>query len=248
MASTVSRLHVAYRADLERRTRAATARVLAADPTDLDGWLADVVPIVLDAQRVAVSVTDAFLSLDAGVATSTSTAPWGLDPDPIIGAAARNGTPLEDVYARNLRAAAGTARQRLTREVATDITLARRRASHLHVVGDPRITGWRRVTGPRACGLCVVAATRVYRTQELQPIHSHCSCTVQPVYGPGDAPEVTSEFLEDLYERAGSTTYADLRTIRLDADEIPPGLTADGLPERVAIRVTPELGPTLVAA
>lgn len=41
---------------------------------------------------------------------------------------------------------------------------------------------WIRVTTPgEICGLCVLAATRVYKTANLQPIHGNCRCTVQPL-------------------------------------------------------------------
>jgi hypothetical protein len=39
---------------------------------------------------------------------------------------------------------------------------------------------WVRVTTPgETCGLCVLAATRVYKRADLEPIHDHCRCTVR---------------------------------------------------------------------
>src|SRR5690606_4424289 len=81
------------------------ARVLAANVPDTDEFVNKVVPIVLNAQETAVRQADAYLSLEAGLATRTSTQPWGLDPSALIGRRARRGDWLEDVYARNHRAA-----------------------------------------------------------------------------------------------------------------------------------------------
>lgn len=245
-----TRLQVAFQRRIAVQLRAAIARVLAARTADLDEWLSQVVPTVLDAQRGVVATTDAFLSLDAGLATDTDTAPWGIDAERIIGRVARRGVLLEDVYARTLRATVGTTRGRLEREVATDISLARREATWIHTAGDQRIVGHRRVLSAAAdhCALCVVASTRVYRSADLAPIHSHCGCTTQPIYRRAEAPTVDQAFLEDLYSRAGTNRYEDLRTLRVLTDELPPGVTPAALPEAVAVTETPELGPTLVAA
>lgn len=47
-----------------------------------------------------------------------------------------------------------------------------------------RIVGYRRVlTNPHACALCTAASTRTYRIADLMPIHEHCDCTVEPLWG-----------------------------------------------------------------
>ena len=248
-----TRLHLAYRRRLELVRTNTTARVLAVDAADLDGWLAQVVPLVLDGQRQAVAETDAYLSLEAGLATGTSTEPWGLDPEPLIGVRARRGAPLEDVYARNLRASVGTLRNRLEREVATDIQLAQRNAAWVHTNGDPRIVGYRRVldTSRENCGLCIAASTRRYRRSDLQPIHSHCGCTVQPIYSTENLPDgvvIDRERLDALYAQVGGATdAATLSRFRANPADLPPTVDPSKLPE-VAVVDTPELGPTLIAA
>src|SRR5690606_18076754 len=107
--------------------------------------------------------------------------PWGLDPDRMIGRIPRGGVTLEDVYARTLLARIpGPADSRLEREVATDITLARREAEWAHTSRDQRVVGYRRVLGYSTkgnCGLCVVAASRVYASEDLAPILAHCGCS-----------------------------------------------------------------------
>lgn len=60
----------------------------------------------------------------------------------------------------------------------TDVTLAVR-AQYQRTMSKQGALGWRRIlhpelseTGP--CGLCVVAADRVYKTEDLLPIHNRC--------------------------------------------------------------------------
>jgi hypothetical protein len=60
----------------------------------------------------------------------------------------------------------------------TDVTLAVR-AQYQRTMSKQGAIGWRRIlhpelseTGP--CGLCVVAADRVYKTEDLLPIHNRC--------------------------------------------------------------------------
>ena len=227
-------LHEAWRDRFSRVRARTTALVVAAYTADVDEFIGTVVPVVLDAQRTIVSDTDAYLSLEAGLATGTSTDPWGVDPEMLIGAKAR-GVALEDVYARNLRATVGTFEGRMAREVATDMQLAARSTAWVHTAGDPRIVGYRRVLGPgKNCGLCVAASTRRYKRADLNPIHAHCGCSVQPEYRAAPAPDVDQKFLDRLYARAGSTRTKDLSRIKLS--------------DAVTVVDTPELGPTLTAA
>jgi hypothetical protein len=241
----VTRLHLAYRDRLARLRRIAVARALqAADPEAA-------VPIVLDAQRQTVLTADAYYSLEAGLATGTDTQPWGIDPEPLIGRAARRGRALEDVYGANWVAQAGTFVSRITREVNTDVSLADRSAAFVHSEGDSRIVGTRRVlgTGPN-CGLCVAAATRAYRSWELRPIHQHCGCTTQAIYSlkdPESWTKPTNDALNQLYARVGGTDARSLGRIVVDDTDLPPGVKP-GVLHPVEIVDTPELGPTLVAA
>lgn len=242
-----TRLHLTYR-DRVARVRARTTRLaLAAPSDDIGEWLAAVVPLVLDGQRTVVAETDAYLSLEAGLATGTSTDPWGIDAERLIGAAARRGTLLEDVYGRNLHSDAGTLAARVTREVATDMQLAARSAAWIHTTADPRIVGYRRTlgTGPN-CGLCIAASTRRYGREDLQPIHAHCGCSVEPIYGTAPADMVIDRArLEDLYNQVGSTSAAQLSRYR--SSDLPATVDPSRVPE-VTVVDTPELGPTLTAA
>jgi hypothetical protein len=209
------------------------------------------VQLLLEAQRQAVGNADAYLSLEAGLATDSDTEPWGVDADQLIGVAARRGRPLEDVYGANWAAMAGSFAGRITREVNTDLTLADRAATFVHTDGDSRIIGSRRVlgSGPN-CGLCVAAATHRYHKHDLRPIHHHCGCSTQPIYSDMDASgwsKPTNDALTALYRRAGSTTGSDLSRIVVDEADLPPGVKPGSLPV-VEVVDSPELGPTLVAA
>jgi len=230
-------LHRLYMRRLAGVRSAAITRVIAADTASTVEFVDRVVPIVLAAQEVTVAQADAYLSLEAGLATGTSTAPWGLDASQLIGRRARRGDWLEDVYARNHRAAEGTFPERMAREVNTDITLADRAATYVHTDGDPRIVGYRRVLSPgNNCGLCVVAATQRYHKSDLRPIHRSCGCTTQPIYGTGEGyVRPNRRQLAALYERAGGTDTRSLSRIRVDRPDLPV----------VEVGVT-DLGPTLL--
>lgn len=241
----VTRLHLAYRGRLDRLRAAAVARALGAEDPEA------AVRLVLAAQRQVVADADAYMSLEAGLATGTSTDPWALDADQLIGQAARRGTFLEDVYGRNWVAEAASFESRIAREVNTDITLADRAGTFVHTEGDSRIVGSRRVlgSGPN-CGLCVAAATRAYGSWELRPIHQHCGCTTQPIYSlkdPAGWEKPTNDALNQLYARAGGTDARSLGRITVNDADLPPGVKP-GVLHPAEIVDTPEFGPTLVAA
>jgi hypothetical protein len=240
---SVTRLHMAYRARLQAIRDATLAAVLASgDPES-------VVPIVLGGQRSAVTTTDAYLSLEAGLATNTSTEPWGVDPEQLIGRAARRGAYLEDVYERNWAVDIGTFAGRMAREVNTDISLAERSATYVHTEGDSRVTGTRRVlgSGPN-CALCVAASTQRYSKADLRPIHHHCGCTTQAIYGkPEDWRKPDKAALNELYRKAGGSTTGALRRLQVNDADIPAGIDVDTL-RSVDVVLDPELGPALALA
>lgn len=232
-------LHRIYVSRLARVRTATLARVLAADTSSTAAFVARVVPLVLASQEVTVASADAYLSMEAGMATSTSTGPWGLNPAALIGHRARRGEFLEDVYARNHRSAESTFAERMAREVNTDITLAERAGTYVHTEGDTRIIGYRRVlSAGKNCALCVVAATQRYSKGDLRPIHHACKCTTQAIHGDAVGYRRPNRGqLNALYERAGGTDFESLRRIQVDQADLPD----------VAI-VESVLGPTLVAA
>jgi hypothetical protein len=220
------------------RTRT-VALVVASDTSSTGRFVSTVVPVVLAAQERAVADTDAYMSTEAGLATNTSTEPWGLDAAALTGLHARRGDFLEDVYGRNHRAEQSSFAERMAREVNTDITLAARAASFVHTQGDSRIVGYRRTLSPgKNCALCAVAATRRYSKADLNPIHSHCRCGVQPIYRSvtgWQRPDKSQ--LTALYEQAGGTDFQSLRRLSVPESDLPDVVVVDST-----------LGPTLARA
>ncbi|TDC02100.1 hypothetical protein E1091_01465 [Micromonospora fluostatini] len=103
--------------------------------------------------------------------------------------------------------------ERVTRVADMDISLAQRAQEAAVVRRSPRITGYRRILQPELggggppCGLCVVAADRVYRREDLKPIHDRCRCGVMPIIGGVDPGLVLNgDDLDRLYTAAGDTT------------------------------------------
>lgn len=122
---------------------------------------------------------------------------------------------------------------RIATAAKTDVQLAVR-AQYQKTMSAQGAEGWRRILHPELsqsgpCGLCVVAADRVYQTEDLLPIHSRCVCEVLPVYAGAD-PGITlnGDDLAAVYAAAGGNTREQLRRISVV-------LTEHG-----------ELGPTLV--
>lgn len=130
----------------------------------------------------------------------------------------------------------------------TDMTLAVR-AQYEKALKEGRTVradGWRRIlrpemskTGP--CGLCVVAADRVYNRGDLMPIHDLCVCEVLPILGDLDPGLVLNvDDLNRIYAAAGNT----------GGDVIKNGKRHSGALKdlRVALTEHGELGPVLARA
>lgn len=124
---------------------------------------------------------------------------------------------------------------RIANVAETDVTLAVRKQYQESMSAHGAI-GWRRIlhpelsqTGP--CALCVVAADRTYRTEDLLPLHGHCVCETLPIYAGAD-PGITlnGDDLRALYDAAGGNTRQALRKVT------------------VALAEHAELGPILVDA
>lgn len=110
------------------------------------------------------------------------------------------------------------------RELAeADIKMAQReRASRILQSAAPQgVIGYRRIIHPErsktgTCGLCLVAANRIYSTGELYPLHTGCQCEVLPIteeHDPGL--HLNREDLDAIYRIAGSTGASDLSNTRI---------------------------------
>lgn len=125
-----------------------------------------------------------------------------------------------------------------------DTALARREASHAQMETE-QVTRYRRIIHPEVslarggegtCGLCIAAATKVYNTGRLMPLHDRCACEVLPIIGEVDPGLALND--ADLFRL--------LKTLYADADD---SNKADDL-KRTRYREVQhgELGPYLVRA
>lgn len=134
--------------------------------------------------------------------------------------------------------------------VRTDITLAVREQYYRNL-NLPRgqrqqAVGWRRVLHPELsesgpCGLCVVAADRVYKREQLKEIHDRCVCEVLPIYvGADPGLTLNRDDLNRLYDAAGGT----------GGDVIKNGRRHSGALKKIRVVLTEhgELGPVLINA
>ncbi|MGW4240918.1 hypothetical protein [Nocardia sp. NPDC004722] len=121
------------------------------------------------------------------------------------------------------------AANRVKMELATNVALAEREAE-MQVIGqagivDLDVIGYRRVIRPErsrtgVCGLCVAASDRIYKTDELKPMHTGCNCTVMPVKeGADPGLRLNREDLTRLYDDAGGTGAKLLHRTKYGVDE-----------------------------
>lgn len=132
-------------------------------------------------------------------------------------------------YARSIDVPEPEARargeQRLEHQVDMDLTMAMRESARTVLVDADDVIGYRRILHPElsrggSCGLCVVAADRLYHKAELLPIHARCACTIAPVtdaYDPGD--ELNAIDLERIYGAAGSNRRNELKRVRVTVEQ-----------------------------
>lgn len=115
---------------------------------------------------------------------------------------------------------------RAEQQARMDLMLVRQQAEQemWQVSGD--IIAYRRILRPELsqfgpCGLCIVAASRVYKTSELKPLHNGCVCDVFPIVKDGSGQivdpgfDLNAEDLTSLYEAGGGTNRQGLQRVRL---------------------------------
>lgn len=192
MSEELAQAQIAAQQRVRERASEAVARAWTSLPSydedDVPAFLAVAVPAVIAAQRVAASLTNAFL------ARSVGRQPLQLDLARLIGPAIRNGTMPADVYRRPFvttwtalkegvayEDAVARGRHRATSAAAMDVQLTMRQT--LVNVGerDELILGYRRVPDPGACDFCRLIAGRRYTVDQLMPVHNHCGCGVDVI-------------------------------------------------------------------
>jgi hypothetical protein len=155
--------------------------------------------------------------------------------------------------------------------VDTDIALAVR-AQELETARRRGVTFYRRVLHPElaesglSCGLCIVAADRVYSVKQFKrELHDHCHCEMLPIEnGVDPGLDINEADLESLYRAAGQLVGKDRETgggkrqggalkrvrARLSEDGrvIDISKNQGGKAVKVAVTEHGELGPVLVNA
>lgn len=194
-------LEVAYRSQRLRIVTAVTLSVrrlwAQAETQQQDVFVGHAVPLVNAGQAHVVSLVDGYMAAKTQQKTGSGDVK-GLDPALYTTDAIR-GVPAADVYARPFGVlgselangaeyglAKASAGDYLDKIVATDLQLAQTHSARDWMSGDERITGWKRVTSG-GCAFCVTAAENTYHSGDLMPIHEHCHCSVEPVFGDVEA-------------------------------------------------------------
>lgn len=104
-----------------------------------------------------------------------------------------------------------------------DVRMANReRAARVYEAASPQgVIGYRRIIHPElsrtgTCGLCLVAADRLYSTKELYPLHDNCKCETLPVTNTSDPGlKLNREDLDYIYSVAGGNTASKISNTRI---------------------------------
>lgn len=103
--------------------------------------------------------------------------------------------------------------------VSTDLGLAARDQSS-RFMERRGVQRYRRVIRPEVsksgtCGLCLVAADRVYRRSSLLPLHARCKCVVVAVTDADPGKSLNAGSLSAVYSAVGSTSADALKRTRV---------------------------------
>jgi hypothetical protein len=220
-------LEVAYRAQRNRVTRlvtAAASHALTQFSSERAAAIASVIPVVEAGQRHTVALVDAYMAAKTLDAIGAGTV-VGLNPAKYTITALRNGAAAADVYGRvfngfqpgkDPQQALSEAHATLDKLARTDLQLAQTHSARdwmneqaKTATDEARIVGWRRVTDGDPCALCAAAATRTYRTADLMPIHEHCECGVEPLWGEHAVASVGTTVRVEIDPEIGPRLMAD---------------------------------------
>lgn len=180
---------------------------------DAQRFAAAAVPMVEGAQAALANLTSNYV---ASVASEALRRPVAPPPIPHTARARLRLVDPGEVYQRpfveaytalrdgdHLDQALGKARLRLREVAEGDMQLAYAHSAQAAMQGLPeqqRPTGWRRVLqGSENCAMCVLASTQRYHRQDLNPIHPHCDCIVEPIYGPIHDRVIEPQLLEQVH-------------------------------------------------
>ena len=146
--------------------------------------------------------------------------------------AAREGKSTDEALAAGMR--------RMEKMLATDFQMAKVIQSR-DALKAGGVQQYSRVAGPKACWLCAIAATQIYYTEDLLPIHPGCGCDVAPV--PPGGQKTLDDVLDKEFLLSESADQVKLMAEKVESDASPAELR-----DLVAVREHGETGPTLTWA
>jgi hypothetical protein len=120
------------------------------------------------------------------------------------------------------------------------------RAPEASVSRRARLIGYRRIVHPElsrggTCGMCIVASHRLYKRDDLLPIHGGCNCLPMPVYEGADPGSIINDAdLERFYAEAGGKQAAELKRTRYQVTnngELGPVLSRAGAKVRTVANI-----------
>jgi len=200
-----------------------------------DGWYDPILVAALAAEMADLSTAaqQTTAGLSAQYAAEAAAAVLGIPAAPLprnLWTPVRGGAPIRLVHSRPAEVfkraiATGASHQdALERAGARGVGLAlsdlslEDRAVQQEVLKRLGVEQFRRVIRPElsktgSCGLCIAAASRIYNTGDLMPLHPpSCNCIVLPIVGDVDPGfDLNEEDLAKLYDAAGSNKAVDLR-------------------------------------
>jgi hypothetical protein len=200
-----------------------------------EGWYEPILVAGLAAELADLSIAaqQTTAGLSAQYAAEAVAAVLGVPAKPLprnLWTPVRGGAPMKLVHSRPAEvfkraiATGATHQDALERAGARGVGLAlsdlslEDRAVQQEVFGRLGVEQYRRVIRPEmsktgSCGLCIAAASRIYNTGDLMPLHPpSCNCIVLPIVGDNDPGfDLNEEDLAKLYDAAGSNKAVDLR-------------------------------------
>lgn len=195
MASPLTEAHILAQARLRRLTTQQVERIWNSlpgyDRANVDEWLSGVVPLVQSAQRSSVALTEGYL------ARFLQRRPNGVDPEALIGAAARGGTDPATAYKRpfvTLWTALGSgviyddavssALARATEMAEFDVQASMRATSNAVQDAEEGFYGYQRVADGAACEFCASIDGAYVKRADAMPLHPRCGCGLEPLTAP----------------------------------------------------------------
>lgn len=193
--------------------------------SDIDRFVAQIVPVVQAGKLRTATVTAAYLRQSAKAQGDFAPMVFA-GRDEILGS--RKVDPVEE-YRRPAKSlylalsngddfltAVNSGASRLKVLLETDLQVAKTTQSRASLQSGG-YTYYRRVlSGSENCALCAIASTQRYKVSELMPIHGHCDCSVEAVsagYDPGQVldPDLLSAVHQHI-EATGGTVDASAST------------------------------------